>query len=635
MAPTSYSLCGTLGTKYPERVASPGDKPDPRRRDSAPPLTKRAGGVVPAKQAFQNPLEALSAHAVATPEGQGSDTLVELRAESLTAMGIALIRADAVGVVRGLNPVAEQLTGWRTNEAQGKHIDVVFELGAGDGSLAGPLSLGPSAFPMASERADAQPFLINRQGRKHAISYTVDQRLDALGKPAGTIILAQDITEARLNSLRLLFLSSHDALTGLLNRPRFLEELAAVVRERGKVREPGAVLYIDIDRFRLINQASGHDAGDSLLDWLGAALREGAAGYNATARLAGNEFGVLLYRATAEEALATAEKLQSAMSEFRFAWRDISFAVRASIGVVPITDEFDSVTSLLTAAEDASREAKHSGGARIFLRPSGEAAIERQQKALDWVARIKKNLESDQVQLYCQPIVPLFDKTAPRSFEVLFRMLDAEGVPRGPQDVVVTAEQYGLMDQIDRYVVKQTLRALGKHKTRLLDGTDHWSINLSAGSLRTEAIFGYVHEQLAENGVPPHKICFEITETAAVQNLAEARWLMHELSSIGCRFSLDDFGSGMASYAYLRDLPVNYIKVDRSFVKEVDRSELSSAIVESIQHIAGLIGAKTVAEGVETREVAEALHVIGVDYGQGWLFGRPGPIADVAQTRIA
>jgi EAL domain-containing protein (putative c-di-GMP-specific phosphodiesterase class I) len=228
--------------------------------------------------------------------------------------------------------------------------------------------------------------------------------------------------------------------------------------------------------------------------------------------------------------------------------------------------------------------------------------------------------------------VPLYTKAAPSSYEVLFRMLDAEGIPRGPQDVVTTAEQYGLMDQIDRFIIKQTLRTLGKNGRALLDNVDHWSINLSASSLRTEAIFGYVHEQLGENKVPPGKICFEITETAAVQNLGEARWLMHELHSIGCRFSLDDFGSGMASYAYLRDLPVNYIKVDRSFVKEVDRSELCTAIVESIQHIAELIGAKTVAEGVETPAIAEALRVIGVDYGQGWLFGRPGPIANLTAS---
>jgi len=233
------------------------------------------------------------------------------------------------------------------------------------------------------------------------------------------------------------------------------------------------------------------------------------------------------------------------------------------------------------------------------------------------------------VQLFCQVIVPLLDSHGPRSHEVLFRMLDDQGVPRGPQDVVVTAEQYGLMDQIDRFIIKQTLRELGRRRETLLDGAGHWSINLSASSLRTATIFDFVHEQLAANGVPPGKICFEVTETSAVSNLAEARWLMQQLRSIGCRFSLDDFGSGMASYAYLRDLPVDFIKIDRGFVKDVDRSELSSAIVESIQHIAELIGAKTVAEGVETQAVASALHVIGVDYGQGWLFGRPGPIADL------
>ena len=611
-------------------MGTPGEEHEERDSIPAPPPTLRASvsGVYPARDAFENPLEALSAHAVAKSAGEKPEAPLELHPECLTAMGIALLRTDSAGFVRDLNAVAEQLTGWTRSEALGKHVDVVFELGAGDSTFTGPLSLGASAFPAATERPDAQPFLITRQGRKHAISYSVDRQTSD-GNPSGTLILAQDITEARLNSLRLLFLSSHDPLTGLLNRPRFLEQASEFMRERKARSAPGALLYLDIDRFRMINEASGHDAGDNLLDWLGAALREAAAGLNATARLGGNEFGVLLYSAQPQQALAAAEKLEQAISEFRFAWRDTTFAVRASIGVVPITDKFDSVTALLTAAESAARKAKHDGGARVFLRPPGDGSDGRQQRALDWVARIKKNLERDHVQLFCQVIVPLLDQSLASSHEVLFRMLDDQGVPRGPQDVVTTAEQYGLMDQIDRFIIKQTLRALGKRREVLLDTDGHWSINLSASSLRTETIFDFVHEQLAESGVPPSKICFEVTETAAVQNLAEARWMMQQLGSIGCQFSLDDFGSGMASYAYLRDLPVNFIKIDRSFVKEVDRSELSAAIVESIQHIAGLIGAKTVAEGVETQPIARALGLIGVDYGQGWLFGRPGPIADL------
>ena len=228
-----------------------------------------------------------------------------------------------------------------------------------------------------------------------------------------------------------------------------------------------------------------------------------------------------------------------------------------------------------------------------------------------------------------QPIVPLVNPAENRqSREILFRMLDPEGVARGPQDIVRTAERYGLMDAVDQWVIRRTLRTLGSMRAEL-DAVDHYAINLSATSLRQETLLDLIHSELDQSGVPPTKICFEVTETAAVENLAEARWLMQELGSIGCSFSLDDFGTGMASYAYLRDLRVNYIKIDRSFVRDVDHSALSSAIVESIHQISALIGARTVAEGVETQAIADKLTVLGLDFAQGYLFGRPAPLRRV------
>jgi diguanylate cyclase (GGDEF)-like protein len=437
------------------------------------------------------------------------------------------------------------------------------------------------------------------------------------------IVMAQDITEQRLNALRLMHLSCHDPLTGLLNRPQFIKQCEQALLTAGD----GVLVLLDIDQFRLINDASGLDAGDSLLAWVAAALREAMGKNDAAARLGGNEFGLLMRDASVAGAQKTAERLQQRLHDFRFAWRESTFSVRSSIGVVPVSERFESASALLGAVEAAAAQAKRRGGNQVFVwQDHEEAADVARRNALAWVARIKDNLTRGHVQLYCQPIVPLASHEDGESFEILFRMIGADGTVRGPQDVVLMAERYGLMDAIDQWVVKNTLRDLARDRKRL-ERIDHCSINLSATSLKGEALLDVIHTELSASRVPPRKICFEITETAAVDNLAEVRWLMDQLKTIGCRFSLDDFGSGMASYAYLRDLAVDYIKIDRTFVKDMDVDDLSSVIIESIHQIAGLLGARTVAEGVETQAIASALTALGIDYAQGYFFARPGPLS--------
>lgn len=534
-------------------------------------------------------------------------------------LGIAVIEADAEGLVRAMNSVAEQLTGFSNAEACGRLLEVVFPL-SNEVDDYGPLSLGASPF-RAPQSRDMQRHLVNRHGQRHAIELNIETASDGR-----TIVLAQDVTEQRLNALRLLHLSAHDTLTGLLNRAEFVHQLERALKEAEQGRQT-AVIYIDIDRFRLVNDASGLDAGDTLLSWIASLLREGIGREDVCARLAGNEFGLLLRDVSLERAIQMAESIHERLREFRFAWRDHTFGVKSSIGVVGIRVEFDSPSALLGAVETASARAKEQGGNRVYAYPSlPEAAELARQEAVAWVSRIKENLESGRVELFCQPIVPLANAGASKSsYEILFRMLDPEGVPRGPQDVVRVAERYGLMDAVDQWVIRRTLRTLATMRSKLSE-VDHYSINLSATSLRQETLLGLVHDELERSGVPASKVCFEVTETAAVENLAEARWLMQELGSIGCRFSLDDFGTGMASYAYLRDLAVDYIKIDRSFVRDVDVSALSAAIVESTHHIATLIGARTIAEGVETRVIADKLTALGLDYGQGYLFGRPAAL---------
>ena len=555
--------------------------------------------------------------------------IIDVRLSSLAALGVAVIVADAEGHVLEMNSVAEQLTGWKSGAARGKLLDVVFPTSAGDDQH-GPLSLGAAAFrppvsaipaPGSAEPRDQQLFLVNRRGQRRAVEVEIERR--GSGSEPLTVLLAHDVTEHRLNALRLLHLSAHDPLTGLLNRTRFVQQLERALAEAEHGRR-AAVVYIDIDRFRLVNDAVGLDAGDTLLSWIAALLREGIGTDDACARLGGNEFGLLLRDVELERAARLAEDVHRRLREFRFAWQGTTFGVRSSIGVVGITTEFDSASSLLGAVETASSRAKDQGGNRVYAWSSiTEAADHARAQALAWVSRIKENLESGKVELFSQPIVPLIPGSQSRgSHEILFRMLDPEGVPRGPQDVVTTAERYGLMDAVDQWVIRRALKTLAAFREKL-ESVDHYAINLSATSLRHETLLHVIHNALDESGIPPTKLCFEITEGAAVENLAEARWLMQELGSLGCRFSLDDFGTGMASYAYLRDLSVDYVKIDRSFIRDVDVSPLSSAIVESIHQIAALIGARSIAEGVETQLIADKITVLGLDYAQGYLFGRP------------
>ncbi|MGE0324993.1 MAG: EAL domain-containing protein [Polyangiaceae bacterium] len=476
--------------------------------------------------------------------------------------------------------------------------------------------------PVACQSApldyDTGIFLVARDGTRRAIRFALDTASPA--EPQRVTVLFEDVTASNLTALRLQHLSEHDPLTGLLTRPHFIKLLEQQMTHSQRVQ---VLLYLNLNAFHLVNDTAGLAAGDALLCWVSGTLREVIGPSHACARLGSNEFGVLITSLTTDDCTQLAQELKQRLVEFRFAWRDRTYRIQSSIGLAKRSAGIDSASAWVSAAETACAQAARVGGNRALWQ-TGPSPTSRQH-ALEWVAHIKKNLRRGRVDLFCQPIVPLSDPYGKPAMEVLFRMLDSDGTPRSPQDVLLTAEHYGLMDSVDKYVVRETLRTLSS-EPMLTEGVAHWSINLSATSLRQDTILDFIHTILAETGVAPTKVCFEITETAAVENLAEVRWLIQELRSIGCLLSLDDFGSGMASYAYLRDLSVDYIKIDRSFVKDVATSDLSAAITSSIHQIGVLLGARTVAEGVEDEETAAKLSEIGLDYAQGYFYGRPAPI---------
>src|SRR5262249_12915419 len=342
------------------------------------------------------------------------------------------------------------------------------------------------------------------------------------------------------------------------------------------------------------------------------------------------EFALLLMEIDAREAERVARELMRRLGEFRFGFRDKSFAVGASFGVVHFGAEMSRAADVLGAADHACRMAKDAGRGRVQMYLETDDAVLGRRRSIHWVAGLQKNLEDGRLKLFAQGIHPLDrDREVGAHFEVLVRLVDETGRFQSPVGIIQAAEHSGMMDAIDRFVVRQAFRMIGALPQRAMRKLDTCAINLSGVSLLREGLLDYIVQEMHRANVPPSKICFEVTETAALANLGEVLWLMQELGAMGCRFAIDDFGSGHASYGYIENLPVDYVKIDGMFVRDLHDNALHRAIVESVQRIGCTLGIRTVAESVETQAIADLCMRLGVDYAQGWLYGRPIPMTDV------
>jgi len=446
----------------------------------------------------------------------------------------------------------------------------------------------------------------------------------------------RDITESRRLSEQLSYQASHDPLTGLCNRREFetrLERALASAREHGAEH---ALCYLDLDQFKVINDTSGHGAGDELLRQLGSLLSQHLRSRDTLARLGGDEFGVLLEHCSADRAWDVANALREAIEEFRFAWDDKSFSVGASIGLVPITGMGDSISALMSAADSACYAAKEQGRNRIQVYHEEDSQLARRYGEMAWVSRIQHALDQDHFQLVFQPIVPLGgDNPGLAHYEMLVRMCDESGELIPPGAFLSAAERFSLAVGIDRWVVERAFRWLAEHPDAD-QALFLCSINLSGHSLGDESFLDFVISRFDELLIDPSKICFEVTETAAISNLASATRFINVLKEVGCRFSLDDFGSGLSSFAYLKSLPVDFLKIDGMFVKDICDDPIDLAMVRSINDIGHVMGLRTIAEFVENPAVLDKLREIGVDYAQGYALGMPRPLEEFSQhTRVA
>ena len=542
---------------------------------------------------------------------------------TLQSIGDGVATTDAEGQVQYLNPVAEQLTGWKLDDAVGLSIDEIFR--GFHEETCEPVE-NPVIVSMRRNRSikSVRPtLLIRRDGNELYIESTASPIRDALGNVTGGVLVFHDVTESRELNRRLSYAASHDILTELVNRREFESRLERALKSARARETSYAVLYLDLDQFKIVNDACGHSAGDQLLKQIGALLKSKIRWRDTLARLGGDEFGVLLESCSMDEALRTAETLREVIAEFKFTWDERSFRLGASIGVVPITPVTEDVAELLTAADSACAAAKDAGRNRVYSYQENDIDLMKRRKEMQWAARISNALEENRFELFRQTIQPLqvgLDTGA--HYELLLRMRDENGVLVSPELFINAAERYGLTPSIDRWVIAHALRWLvseADERQRL----SLCSINLSGQSLTDEKFLPFVIDQFQTSGIDGSLICFEITETAAIASYSQANRFIHALKEIGCRFALDDFGTGLSSFGYLKHFPVDFLKIDGSFVKEILHDPIDREMVRSINEIGHLTGKQTIAEFAENEEIITMLRGIGVDYAQGYGVSEP------------
>lgn len=455
--------------------------------------------------------------------------------------------------------------------------------------------------------------------------------VDPDGEPC-IFLVCEDITEAHELSQQVSYQAAHDALTELCNRLEFERRLVHVIELSRKDQSQHAVCYLDLDQFKVINSTCGHLAGDELLRELAGILRAHTREHDTLARLGGDEFAVLLEHCRPPQAESIAKSLRKAVSSHLFVWEDKRFTLGVSIGVVPVTAATGSAAEALSAAGAACYVAKEEGRNRVHLYRADDEVMALRHGEMEWVARINQALAENRFQLYMQSIKSLSAEPDPGAhYELLLRLKDGSRTPLPPGAFLAAAERFNLSTKLDHWVVSTAFRWLAEHPAEV-DNLGLCSINLSGHSLSDEEFLAHVIRELRKARIPPQKICFEITETAAIANLTRARSFIDALKKLGCVFALDDFGSGLSSFAYLKNLDVDILKIDGVFVTDICKDAVSFAMVRSINEIGHVMGKQTIAEFVEHSDVLDKLREIGVDYAQGYAIDRPRPLECVYPT---
>ena len=551
----------------------------------------------------------------------------ELAQITLHSIGDAVITTDDQGYIKDFNPVAERLTGWNAAEARQKSIADVCQLV--DGSSKKRLS-NPAIRAIQEGKATSlsnHPTLISKTGEEFAIGDSAAPIRSSTGDIIGTVLVFHDVTEERGRARQLAWQAAHDPLTRLFNRQKFIQSIDQVIQEAQTQQTHHVLCCMDLDHFKAVNDTCGHAAGDQLLRQVADLWRSKIRSSDSLARLGGDEFGLLLYDCDLDRAIDIANDFCQSIQEFRFAYKDKMFGIGVSIGLVPVTENSINTKQVMQLADSACYKAKHKGRNRVQVYYQNDQEAAQQSTDSQWFSRITHALDNDLFVLYEQAITTAqTDSTDIELCEILLRLPTDNTIKEDPLEAIMpmaflpTAERYDLMPKIDRWVVNRCLTHIARQPKPL---NKLYSINLSGSSLNDESFIDFLKQQLERYPGQAKSLCFEITETVAISNLQKIASFILELKKLGCHFALDDFGSGMSSFTYLKHLPVDFLKIDGNFVKEAPVDEIVCAMLEAINQVGHVMGLKTIAEYVESQPILQKVRELGIDYVQGYEIQRP------------
>ena len=543
------------------------------------------------------------------------------RAEvTLHAIVDGVITTDVNGTIDYINRTAADLTGWPREQALGKPLKKVFDLRyeGQDEAKANAIDDCLASGNTFSLNSDA--VLYRQSGEAMPVETNISAMRDHQRQVIGVVVAFNDVTRERELASQMAYQARHDVLTGLVNRRAFEDLLHQCLNNARAGLGDSVLAYMDLDQFKIVNDTCGHTAGDELLKQLSVLMRGKVRDSDAFGRLGGDEFGLLLSRCPMEQARRVIDDLRQAVGDYRFAWEGKRFEVGVSIGLVAINAESGSLSDLMRAADAACYMAKEQGRNRAYIYQPDDEELSHRAGQMQWIHRIQVALEKQRLNLARQLIQPIDANSglAPH-YELLVRMVDEDGEIIPPGAFIPAAERFGVMPAIDQWVLKTAL-------ARLKDEADDdtvYNINVSGHSLADEMFLEFVTDSINASGIAPGRICFEITETAVIANLNQARSFISALKTLGCMFALDDFGSGLSSFAYLKNLQVDFLKIDGGFVRDMVHDQIDFAMVHAINDIGRVMDIRTIAEFVENDEILRLLANIGVDYAQGFGVARP------------
>ncbi len=550
---------------------------------------------------------------------------------TIDSLGDGLVTTDSYGRIDFMNPAAEQLLGRALGEITGQSFaDVVTVLDEADRkALTDPVRqcLASGVRVSLGRRAVV---LTRADGAERSIELTASPLAGEHGETSGAVVLLHDVTELRGIARQMSYQASHDALTGLVNRREFERRLQDSLELARTASQTHVLCYLDLDRFKAVNDTSGHTAGDNMLREVAALVKDAVRDSDTVARIGGDEFAMLLVGCPLEKAIQITEDVSTAIRDYRFVWKDKIFTIGVSIGLVEIGRESSSIEDVMSAADSACYVAKSQGQGQVHVYSARDEAMARQRGEIHWLQRLQHALRDGRFLLYTQSIVaqPSGNDRGP-ALEVLVRLAGEDGTIIVPGEFLKAAERYRLMSLVDRWVVQTALAALGRGGIKLAPGRS-LSLNISGQTLGDAQFLEFVVDCLDRTGVAPAQVCFEVTEASVVANLEHARRFIGVLHGMGCTFALDDFGSGLGSFANLKTLAMDYLKIDGVYMRNLARDTVNQAMVSAMIKLARTLDFKVIAEQVEDAASLEAAQRMGIDFIQGYAISRPEPLQAAA-----